>query len=62
MWIRLLPETGVTGYYRAKREQARLSCTDCEKLALACFRTGQLPARCPRCGGSLVVIAVDIAR
>jgi DNA-directed RNA polymerase subunit RPC12/RpoP len=62
MWIRLLPATGTTAYYRAKREKAPSSCANCQTLAAKYFETGEVPRACPQCGGKIIVRPVNVVR
>ena len=62
LWIRLLPATGAAGVYRMKHEERPEPCARCEKLSASYFRTGEIPTRCPQCGGRLLLRPVNVTR
>ena len=62
IWIRLYPSSGGPGIYRLNHEEKRQPCADCEKMAMRYFESGELPPRCPQCGGNLAVRPVNVTR
>jgi hypothetical protein len=62
IWIRLFPSSGAAGIYRLNHEEKRRPCANCTKLAMRYFETGEIPERCPQCGGNLAVRPVNVTR
>ena len=60
IWIRLYPSSGAPGVYRLNHEENRRPCENCAKLAMRYFETGEIPARCPQCGGQVTVRPVNV--
>ena len=60
IWIRLFPSSGAPGVYRLNHGEKRKPCGSCGKLALGYCETGQIPKRCPDCGGNLTLRPVDV--
>jgi uncharacterized paraquat-inducible protein A len=62
IWIRLYPSSGGPGIYRLNHEEKRKPCANCQTLAMRYFETGEMPERCPQCGGNLAVRPVNVTR
>ncbi len=62
IWIRLFESSGAPGIYRLNHEEKRRPCANCGKLAMRYFETGELPRRCPQCGGNLAPRPVNVTR
>jgi hypothetical protein len=62
IWIRLFEASGSPGIYRLNHDENHRPCAHCAKLAMRYFETGELPPRCPQCGGNLTVRPVNVAR
>ena len=60
IWIRLFPSSGAAGIYRLNHEEKRKPCRNCGRLAERYFETGEIPPRCPRCGGNLTLRPVSV--
>jgi uncharacterized paraquat-inducible protein A len=62
IWVRLYPSSGAPGIYRLNHDEKRKPCANCQKLAARYFETGEIPERCLRCSGKLVVRPVSVTR
>lgn len=62
IWIRLFPSSGAPGVYRLNHEEKRKPCRTCRTLAMNYFQTGEIPNRCPDCGGNLTLRPVSVTR
>jgi hypothetical protein len=62
VWIRLFPSSGAPGVYRLNHAEKRKPCRTCRALALNYFQTGEIPQRCPECGGNLTLRPVSVTR
>lgn len=60
MWIRIYQPGPITGDYRIEHERGRKVCPACEKIGLHFVRTGEAPAGCEVCGGTLVDGVVEL--
>ncbi len=55
LWIHMFPPVDPPGLYRLKHGKNWRACSACERLAETYFRSGKIPAFCPRCRGNLEV-------
>jgi hypothetical protein len=62
IWIRLFETSGAPGVYRLNHEAKRRPCRTCEALAMNYFSTGEIPKRCPECGGQLALRPVTVTQ
>lgn len=60
IWIRLFPSSGAAGIYRLNHDEKHRPCRNCERLAARYFESGEIPQRCPRCGGVLALRPVRV--
>jgi hypothetical protein len=61
MWVRIDQPGPITGDYRIEHERGREVCPACEKVGRRFVRSGQAPARCAVCGGTLITGVVELA-
>jgi hypothetical protein len=62
IWIRLFESSGAQGVYRLNHEVKSKPCRTCQALAMNYFKSGQIPKRCPDCGGNLTLRPVTVTR
>jgi hypothetical protein len=60
MWVRIDRPGPITGDYRIEHERGRKVCPACEKIGRRFVRTGEAPAKCEVCGGTLVSGVVEL--
>lgn len=62
LWIRLFDSSGAPGIYRLNHQARNKPCAACRSRAMEYFARGELPARCPKCGGRLALRPVTVNR
>jgi hypothetical protein len=60
MWVRIDQPGPITGDYRIEHERGRKVCPECEKIGRRFVRTGEAPAKCEVCGGTLITGVVEL--
>ena len=55
LWIHMFPPVEPPGLYRLNHAKQWRACSACEGYAERYFRSGKIPAFCPRCRGRLAV-------
>ena len=60
MWVRIDRPGDLAGNYRIEHERGRKVCPECEKIGRHFVRTGEAPATCQACGGTLVSGVVEL--
>jgi len=60
MWIRIDCPGDLVGDYRIEHEPGRQVCAACDRIGRRFLRTGQAPARCEVCGGTLTTGVVEL--
>jgi hypothetical protein len=60
MWVRIDRPGDLAGNYRIGHEPGRKLCPECEQIGRRFVRTGEAPARCGACGGTLVTGVVEL--
>lgn len=60
MWIRIDRPGDLAGDYRIEHEPGRKVCATCDRIGQRFLRTGQAPARCEVCGGTLTTGVVEL--
>lgn len=60
MWVRLDRTPELAGNYRISHRPGKKLCPECQKIGAEFLRTGQAPASCAACGGTLTTGVVQL--